>query len=48
MIQFIGYCLIGFAGCVCARVGLKINQWEYWAIMLGFIIGEFLVCNGGK
>lgn len=30
------------------HAGLWFDQWEYWVIMLGFIVGEFLVCNGGK
>lgn len=44
MIKLIGYCLIGFAGAMCSHVGLKTNQWEYWAIMIGFIVGEAMVC----
>lgn len=45
--KFIGYCLIAFAGHAMYRAGLWFDQWEYWAIMLGFILGEFLVCHGG-
>lgn len=46
--KFIGYCLIGFAGAVMASEGLTINKWQTWAIMTGFIVGEFLACKGGK
>ena len=41
--NLIGYGLIAFAGSVMRNVGLTIGQWETWAIMLGFIIGCFLV-----
>lgn len=46
--KFAGYCLIGFAGHAMACAGLWFDKWEYWAILFGFIIGEFLVCKGGK
>lgn len=43
MIKFIGYGLIAFAGSIMNRVGLTLGQWESWAIMLGFIIGCYIV-----
>lgn len=46
--KFIGYCLTAFAGYAMYCAGLWFDQWEYWAIMLGFIFGEFLVCHGDE
>lgn len=43
MIKFIGYGLIASAGSVMNHVGLTLGQWESWAIMLGFIIGCYIV-----
>ena len=39
MIKFIGYGLIAFAGSAMNHAGLAIDQWESWAIILGFVIG---------
>jgi hypothetical protein len=46
--KFIGYFLIGVANVVLEMSGLGIDTWQYWVIMPSFIIGEFLVCIGGK
>lgn len=39
MIKFIGYGLIAFAGSVMRCAGLTLDQWESWAIILGFVVG---------
>ena len=46
--KILGYALIGIAGALMAKVGITVHQWECWAIITCFIIGEFLVCNGDK
>lgn len=46
MIKFIGHGLIVFAGSIMSRVGLTLDQWETWAIMLGFIVGGCLTHCG--
>lgn len=43
MTKFIGYALILFAGFAMHSAGLWFDQWEYWAIMLGYVIGESLI-----
>lgn len=43
MINIIGYGLIMFAGYAMHHAGLAFNQWETWAIILGFVIGEALI-----
>lgn len=48
MTKFIGYGLIGTASVILAQNGLGIDTWQWWAIMLCFIVGEFLVCEGMK
>jgi hypothetical protein len=43
MTQIIGYGLLAFAGHAMFHAGLWFDQWEYWAILLGFIFGESLI-----
>ena len=46
--KFIGYLLIALANVVLADCGLNLATWQWWVINLGFIVGECIVCNGGK
>lgn len=41
--KFIGYCLVIMAGLVLGRNGFGLDTWQYWAVALGFLAGEFLV-----
>ena len=46
--KFIGYMLVAAASMVLTWNGFGLDTWQWWVISLGFIAGEFLVCNGGK
>lgn len=46
--KFIGYMLAAAASMVLARNGFGLDTWQWWVISTGFIIGQTLVCNGGK
>ena len=46
--KLIGYLLIAAANVVLADCGLDVTMWQWWVIDLGFIVGEFMVCEGGK
>lgn len=46
--RFIGYVLIIIASVILASIGCDITTWQWWAISLCFIIGEFLICEGGQ
>jgi hypothetical protein len=46
--KFIGYLLIALANVVLADCGFNLAMWQWWVINLGFIVGEFMVCNGDK
>ena len=46
--RFVGYILIALANVVLADCGLNVTTWQYWVISLSFIVGECMVCNGGK
>ena len=46
--KLIGYILIAVANVVLSDLGVKVSMWQWWAINLGFIVGEFIVCTGGK
>lgn len=43
--KLIGYILIVIANIILVSIGYGITTWQWWAISLCFIIGEFLVCN---
>lgn len=44
--RWIGYILIFIANAILTSIGYGIITWQWWAIILCFIIGEFLVCKG--
>ncbi len=43
-----GYILLFTANMILTWNGIGINTWQWWAISLCFIIGEFLVCKDGN
>jgi hypothetical protein len=46
--KLIGYILIVVANVMLLDYGLNAEMWQWWVINLGFIVGEFMVCEGGK
>lgn len=43
--KFIGYMLIAMASYVLSIHGFDFTTWQWWVITLGYIIGEFIVCE---
>lgn len=46
--KFIGCMLVAAASMILSFNGFGIDTWQWWAISLGFITGEFLICDGGE
>lgn len=46
--KFIGYMLVATASMILTWNGFGIDTWQWWAISLCFIVGEVIVCKGGK
>lgn len=44
--KFIGYMLIATGSIILALNGFGLDTWQWWAITLSFITGEFLASNG--
>lgn len=46
--KFIGYMLIAAGSMILSLNGFGIDTWQWWAITLCFITGEFLTCNADE
>lgn len=46
--RFIGYMLVATASMILTLNGFGINTWQWWAISLCFITGEFIICKECK
>lgn len=44
--KFIGCILVVIASMILSWNGFGITTWQWWAITLCFITGEFLICEG--
>jgi hypothetical protein len=46
--RFIGYMLVATASVILSLNGFGINTWQWWAISMCFITGEFIICKECK
>ena len=44
--KLIGYMLVAAASMILSSQGFGLNTWQWWAITLCFITGEFLINKG--